>query len=152
MERISIASSKQNNQQNCRLNSFYSIFSESCPVITVTKVTDEGKYFVSTEKEFRQLFGYDDWDESRIDIVQEGDCGFEWVKGTEKEQKWTGCYTGEIMAWKKDFLGRRNCRKCEQKKGGAGYDLLFPGQWSAGDTIKSKACSFGNIIFECKND
>ena len=118
----------------------------------MTKVTDEGKYFVSTEKEFRKLFGYDDWDESRIDIVQEGDCGFEWVKGTEKEQKWTGCYTGEIMAWKKDFLGRRNCRKCEQKKGGAGYDLLFPGQWSAGDTIKSKACSFGNFIFEYNNE
>ena len=125
--------------------------SESCPVITVKGVTDEGKYFTSSEHELRQLFGYDDWDKSRIDIVQEGDCGFEWVKGTEKEQKWTGCYTGEIMAWKKDFLGRRNCRKCEQREGGAGYDELFIGQWSAGDTIKSKACSHGNFVLKYKN-
>ena len=85
-----------------------------------------------------------------MDIVQEGDCGFEWVKGTDKEQQWTGCYSGEIIAWKSEGgMGRRNCKKCKER-GGAGYDTSDAGQWSAGDTIKSKACSLGNSMFECK--
>ena len=98
----------------------------------------------------RKLFDYESWDAAVMDIVQEGDCGFEWVKGTDKEQQWTGCYSGEIIAWKSEGgMGRRNCKKCKER-GGAGYDTSDAGQWSAGDTIKSKACSLGNSMFECK--
>ena len=107
---------------------------------------DKGKYFYSTNNELRELYGYDNWDAYTMDIIQEGDCGFEWVKGTEKEQEWTGCYTGEIIAWKKDASGRRNCKKCD-----SGWTGLKTGQWSSGDTIKSKACSLGNFKFEYKN-
>ena len=96
---------------------------------------------------FRELYGYDNWNAYTMDIIQEGDCGFEWVKGTDKEQQWTGCYSGEIIAWKEDAQGRRNCKKCEER-GGKSYDTLAAGQWSAGDTIKSKACSLGNFKFE----
>ena len=125
---------------------FIQLLSASCPVITVQKVGDEGRYFYSTEVELRKLFDYESWDAAVMDIVQEGDCGFEWVKGTEKEQEWTGCYTGEIIAWKKDASGRRNCKKCD-----SGWTGLKTGQWSSGDTIKSKACSLGNFKFEYNN-
>ena len=116
----------------------------SCPVITVQKVKKEGSYFYSTKNELRELYGYDNWDGYTMDIIQEGDCGFKWVKGTEKEQEWTGCYTGEIIAWKKDEAGRRNCKKCAEAY------TAKAGQWSSGDTIKSKACSLGNFKFEYK--
>ena len=127
---------------------FIQLLSESCPVITVQKVGDEGRYFYSTKNEFRKLFDYESWGEAVMDIVQEGDCGFEWVEGTDKEQQWTGCYSGEIKAWKsEDSHGRRNCKKCKER-GGSGYDSSAAGQWSAGDTIKSKACSLGNSKLE----
>ena len=129
---------------------FIQLLSASCSVITVQKVTSEGRYFYSTEDELRKLFDYPSWDAAVMDIVQEGDCGFEWVEGTDKEQQWSGCYSGEIIAWKsKGGHGRRNCKKCKER-GGEGWDSSTAGQWSAGDTIKSKACSLGNSMFECK--
>ena len=105
-------------------------------------MTEEGEYFKATKNELRALYDFDNWDGYTMEIIQEGDCGFEWVKGTEKEKQWDGCYTGEIKAWKKDAIGRRNCEKCSTE------DVAKSGQWSAGDTIKSKACSFGNFKFD----
>ena len=62
----------------------------------------------------------------------------------------SGCYSGEITAWKsKGGHGRRNCKKCKER-GGNDWDSSTAGQWSAGDTIKSKACSLGNSKFESK--
>ena len=121
-------------------------FSAICPVITINSVKDEGKYFYATKNELRALYGIDNWDDYTMEIIQEGDCGFEWVKGTEKEQQWTGCYTGEIKAWKEDTSGRRNCEKCAEQ------NVAKAGQWSAGDTIKSKACSLGNFKFEYRKN
>ena len=106
-------------------------------------MTEEGKYFKATNNELRELYGYDNWNEYTMEIIQEGDCGLEWVKDTAKEEQWTGCYTGEIKAWKKESVGRRSCKKCSND-----YDDAKAGQWSAGDTIKSKACSLGNFKFE----
>ena len=118
-------------------------FSATCPVITIKKVTEEGEYFKATKNALRALYDYDNWDGYTMEIIQEGDCGFEWVKGTAKEEQWTGCYTGEIKAWKKDAIGRRNCEKCSKDD-----DEAKAGQWSVGDTLKSKACSLGNFKIE----
>jgi len=119
----------------------------TCPVITIQKVTEEGKYFKATNNELRELYDYDNWDGYTMEIIQEGDCGLEWVKDTEKEEQWTGCYTGEIKAWKKESVGRRSCKKCSKD-----YDDAKAGQWSAGDTIKSKACSLVDPCFNGEQD
>ena len=116
---------------------------ETCPVITIQKVREEGKYFYATEPELRKLFNYDGWTGDTMEIIQEGKCG-----GGE-------CWKGEIMAWdnkssreaKKGETshGRRSCKDTSVCSTNPNEPCCFKaGQWSPGDTIKSIACELGN--------
>ena len=101
-------------------------FVARCPIATVTRVREEGKYFYAAQSELRALFDFDGWDGTTMDVVQERKLGTD-INGQEQLQTWTGT----IRAWDRgdDSHGRREPST-----------LAAAGQWKVGDKIKSKDC------------
>ena len=112
-------------------------FVARCPIATVTRVREDGKYFYAAQSELRALFDFDGWDGTTMDVVQERILGTD-INGLEQLQTWTG----KIRAWDRggDSHGRRDPST-----------LAAAGQWKVGDKITSKVCHPAPASDLCKS-
>ena len=95
----------------------FSYLPDTCHIVTVQKVTGNGKYFYAKDQtDMEKLFGYADCTkENFMEVIKTGD---------------SGTWTGKIVA---------SCSGAWGEKKGTGK----AGDWLPGDQIKSKACSLG---------
>ena len=104
--------------KNIDLNWYmFSHLPDTCHIVTVQKVTGNGKYFYAKDQtDLEKLFGYADCTkENFMEVIKTGD---------------SGTWTGKIVAWCSEGWGEK---KVNSKAG----------DWLPGDQIKSKACSLG---------